>query len=320
MKRILLYTFLICTHLNNSYGQDIIGGEATYLFVGNNSYEFNFYLYTQTSMGINHPIISSSLGNLLGSDINQLNDITEWHYTLTYTYSGNGVYHVTATDSFRIASIQNIINSETTSLTFELPIIINPFIGTNTSPVFVNKQTDVTINGNNYVHSAAAFDPDGDSLSYSIVPCSAPNYSFPPGATIDSSSGLFQMPITSGIYAINIKVEEWRTGAVIGNTFRGMLIDSGIISGFSTQSIKNLYDIYPNPFTSYICITQHNQSMGISKYSVKNILGQTIINSNGRDISADSVNKIDLSFLEKGIYFIELIIDGNRVVDRIVKD
>jgi hypothetical protein len=157
MKKIIYLILVIYVTPVICLSQDIRGGEIRFSHVNNLTESFDIYLYTQTSLGINHSTISvdGNVGTLTGTSINLPNDITEWHYLSVHTFPGTGVYTISAQDSFRIAFIQNINNSSLESIYLQSQFNISAVLGTNSSPVLMNKQTDVFKNGNYFVH-----DPD----------------------------------------------------------------------------------------------------------------------------------------------------------------
>ena len=89
-----------------------------------------------------------------------------------------------------------------------------------------------------YCYNLSAYDPDGDSLSYSLVPCrgegclemSIPNiYNYPQVVgggelTIDSITGTlcWVNPEIQGEYNIAIKISEYRSGIYIGAVLQDM--------------------------------------------------------------------------------------------------
>lgn len=90
----------------------------------------------------------------------------------------------------------------------------------NSSPVFLNPLIDNGCTGECYTHNPVAYDEDGDSLSYTLVPCYANGapivgYTFPDGVTAESinhGTGTFEWCSTASIctYNIAILVEQWR--------------------------------------------------------------------------------------------------------------
>ena len=121
MIRLILIIITFFITLSFVYGQDIKGGEIRSYRNGidssDNTFTFNVYLYTQSSMGINHSTIYVYMGDggqpipVSGTSMYLYNDISEWHYAFNHTYLGNGFYNLHISDSFRIVGIQNITNS-----------------------------------------------------------------------------------------------------------------------------------------------------------------------------------------------------------------
>jgi hypothetical protein len=215
MKKLILLFALTVFSLQFSGAQDIRGGEIRIQYITGLQYRFDVYLYTQTSLAMDHSVIAFNngfgTGALTGISTNLLDDFTEWHYVDTVTYPGNGVYDIYAADSFRVASIQNINNSSTEGILLSAILQINANIGSNSSPVLMSSQSTVNFSGGYFTHNPMASDPDGDTLHFSLVPTSSVSYSSPPGITIDSVTGIVQMPDAPGIYAINIRIDQLRT-------------------------------------------------------------------------------------------------------------
>ncbi len=323
MIRYIIISFFIT--FSFAKGQDIRGGEIRSYWNGtdssDNTYSFNVYLYTQTSIGINHSTIFVNPGNgqtisVSGSSQNLAQDITEWHYMFNYTYLGNGIYNIQISDSFRIAGIQNITNSSLESIYLQSPIIINPFLGWNSSPQFQDRQTDVFNNSGYFVHSASAYDPESDSLSYSLVPATSTSYSFPTGATINPVTGDFLMPFTPGIYAINIRVDEWRSGVNIGTTYREMILDSNTILGANYLNSRNsFFTISPNPVNDQIYIILC-ENISNATYKIFNLEGQKLLHSDKLSVK----NNINISHLATGIYLLEISIGSKIQRQKFIKE
>ncbi len=317
MIRLILIIITFFITLSFVYGQDIKGGEIRSYRNGidssDNTFTFNVYLYTQSSMGINHSTIYVYMGDggqpipVSGTSMYLYNDISEWHYAFNHTYLGNGFYNLHISDSFRIVGIQNITNSSLESIYLQSPIIINPFLGWNSSPQFQDRQTAVFNNSGYFVHNASAFDPEGDSLSYSLVPATSTSYSFPTGATINPITGDFQMPFASGIYAINIRIDEWRSGVIVGTTYREMVLDSNTIIGVNNINSENpIFTILPNPVHDVLHLI-FRENVSVASTSIFNLEGQEVL----RMSKISTNNQIDISSFANGIYFLE-INDGSK--------
>ena len=69
-------------------------------------------------------------------------------------------------EDFRNANIINMDDSGNTTFFVESLVVIDPFYGTNSSPILTVPPIDYAAVGALFIHNAGAFDPDGDSLSY----------------------------------------------------------------------------------------------------------------------------------------------------------
>ena len=118
----------------------------------------------------------------------------------------------------------------------ETEIVINPFVGANNSVQLLNPPIDKGCVGKVYVHNPAAYDPDGDSLSYQLVVCKGaggydiPGYSYPMASdtfAINPITGdiFWRTPVLQGEYNIAFVITEWRFGLKVGSVRRDMQIE-----------------------------------------------------------------------------------------------
>ncbi|MBU2650248.1 MAG: gliding motility-associated C-terminal domain-containing protein, partial [Bacteroidetes bacterium] len=153
-----------------------------------------------------------------------------------HTYSSPGTYTIWLEDPNRNAGIQNIPNSVNIPLYIDTEILINPFLGYNSSPVLLNPPIDNGCVGQLYVHNPGAYDADGDSLSYRFITCRGggglpiPGYTLPPATdsiVINPITGdvFWDAPTKQGEFNLAILVEEWRNGVKIGSVTRDMQIN-----------------------------------------------------------------------------------------------
>ncbi len=82
-------------------------------------------------------------------------------------------------------------------------------------------------------------------------------------------------------------------------------------TGISEHENNFPFYIFPNPASDFISIHSNNTEQ-IGMVTIKDVLGKTIF-------STDKT-VIDLSQLDKGIYFMELIADNNRYVTRLLRN
>ncbi len=96
--------------------------------------------------------------------------------------------------------------------------------------------------------------------------------------------------------------------------------DSTIASGLNDAIINSNVLVYPNPFYSQISIVIQKQNLKQATFVIKNVLGQTIFSKQENNLSSNYTKTIDLSFLSKGIYLLDVISGGERTVKKIVKE
>lgn len=216
-------------------------GEITYTHVSGLTYEFKIITYTYTPSLADRPEIDVYWGDGSFSTIsrsqktNLANNISLNVYIAQHTFPSSGNFSVTFEDPNRNAGIVNIPNSVNIPFFLETIININPFLGPNSSPVLLNPPIDNGCTQIPYYHNPGAYDPDGDSLSYSLIHCRGyesediPGYSYPSTSnifSIDAYTGelTWDAPITAGEYNIAILIKEWRNGILVGSVVRDMQI------------------------------------------------------------------------------------------------
>ncbi len=160
-----------------------------------------------------------------------------------HTYSGAlPFYVVSIIDPNRVGGIINICGSVNIPFYVEDTLrIFNPsLIGFNNSPVLLTPPIDYANIDEVFYHNPAAFDPDGDSLTFELVPpmqgerLVVPCYRYPdqvnPGIdnniSINRFTGelIWDSPKATGVYNIAILVREYRNGILMGTLLRDMQI------------------------------------------------------------------------------------------------
>lgn len=216
-------------------------GEISYTYISGLTYEFTITTYTYTPSLADRPEIEIFWGDGTSSTVARTektdleNQISKNVYVTQHTFSGSGLFTVSFEDPNRNAGIVNIPGSVEIPFYIETVININPFLGGNSSPQLMNPPIDNGCTGVIYYHNPGAFDPDGDSLSYSLITCAGydgepiPGYSMPNASnsiTIDPVTGdlIWDCPTMAGEYNIAILITEWRNGKVISKMVRDMQI------------------------------------------------------------------------------------------------
>ncbi len=217
--------------------------EITYRHISGYKYEFTLICYTYTDSPADRPSLDLSWGDGTGSTLPRIikqpvpgkPDITKNVYTGEHTFQTPGIFQVSMEDPNRNAGVVNIPLSVNVPMYISTTIVVNPLIGPNNSPVLTFPPIDEGCIGVPFYHNPGAFDPDGDSLSYELIPCRGENgqniigYSYPSASTsftIDPYTGTltWNTPIMQGEYNVAILIKEFRFGVMISAITRDMQI------------------------------------------------------------------------------------------------
>lgn len=166
------------------------------------------------------------------------NIIVQNIYTTTHEYRIDGSYLINIIDQNRVDGIVNINlgNSQYIAFYVESLLKINQSIGPNRSPILTKPPIDNGCLNRRYYHNPSAYDPDGDSLVFSLIPPKqamgqeVPNYETPKSSNdifkIDPINGQLEWdaPILAGIYNIAILIREYRKNILVGYVVRDMQI------------------------------------------------------------------------------------------------
>lgn len=256
---VLAYIFMLNISL---YATHQRAGEITYKHLNNLTYEVTITTYTFAPSAADRCELTLNWGDGENSIIPRSNgpsgitpagiscehvgemvgkDIRKNVYIGVHTYPSASTYRIWLEDPNRNMGIQNIPNSVDVPLYIETLLIINPFLGNNSSPQLLLPPIDNGCIGVPYLHNPGAFDPNGDSLSFKLVtPRGAGGlniigYKLPnevdelnPGTfIIDATTGdiLWQNPTIQGEYNFAFIIEEWRNGVRIGYVTRDMQVN-----------------------------------------------------------------------------------------------
>jgi gliding motility-associated-like protein len=216
-------------------------GEITYRHISNLTYEFTMVTYTYSLSPADRPTLTMDWGDGTSSVVNRIqkvslpNQVNMNLYKATHTFAGQGSFVVSMEDPNRNGGVVNIPNSINVPFYIETVLVINPFIGSNNSPVLLNPPIDNGCVGSPFLHNPSAYDPDGDSISYELIHCKGEDgndikgYTYPAASqsfSIDPVTGTLSWinPIYQGEYNVAILIKEWRNGVMIGSLIRDMQI------------------------------------------------------------------------------------------------
>ena len=262
MKKLVLFA-LLCGIAFTAFATHNRAGEITYRHISGYTYEITVTTYTKES---SKPADKCSLtvhfgdgdtsvfyringqkGTLCGGTIPEGEivgvDIKKNIYRGTHTYPGPNNYVITMEDPNRNANICNFSGSSSDQISFFLrtELQINAFLKPNNSPVLLNPPIDNGCIGECFEHNPGAFDPEGDSLYYTLVPCYGNGvpiavFRFPENMTPESINHfngdlIWCTPTTACQYNVAILIEEWRLlegkRYRIGSVLRDIQIDVG---------------------------------------------------------------------------------------------
>ena len=216
--------------------------EITYICIGGNAYEFTLTTYNVPNAAWEQrDSLLIKWGD--GSEayirrttwINLGDNCVKNTYRSVHNYSSPGTYVISMEDANRNYGVVNVPNSVSVPMYIESELVINPYLGTNNSVQLLNAPIDKGCVGKLYLHNPAAYDPDGDSLSFRLLPCKGmygmeiPGYTYPQYSQcfeIDPVTGelRWENPLVQGEYNVAFIVEEWRRGVKIGSVIRDMQI------------------------------------------------------------------------------------------------
>lgn len=224
-------------------------GEITYKQISGYTFEITVTTFTNTkpttdgTIPADRPSLTVIWGDDTYSEVdrNLYIDLPDYYRKNTYisnhTYPGPGTYKIYVEDPNRNEGVENIPNSVLVVFSISTILQINPLLGVNNTPVLLNPPVDKAATYQKFIHNPAAYDPDGDSLSYELTVCTGEDgeaiasYTYPPSTHtpiyIDSVKGdlVWDAPPKAGIYNVAFFINEWRKGVKIGKITRDMQIE-----------------------------------------------------------------------------------------------
>lgn len=265
-------------------------GEITYTHLEGNTYRVTITTYTKASAEADRPYLKIRWGdessNVTDAQLDSLwrvngsgngenigNDTKKNLYIGDHTYAGPGSFIISVEDPNRNGGIVNINNGEdsgdeggksSTSImavfSIQTLLVISPGQnGHNNSVQLLYPPLDRACLNQIWEHNPVAFDPDGDQLIYSFVPCTGEDGQVLEGwespedftssttdeLTINTSNGdiSWNTPLVAGEYNIAIKISEYRNGDLVGFVIRDMQI-TVVICPNQPPVISPLEDTY----------------------------------------------------------------------------
>ncbi len=246
MKRSAALLFLILNSLI-LFATHNRAGEITYRQISDLTYEITVTTFTYTLSFADRQQLDVSFGDNSVSSAPRVNGPNNFGeilpnfykkniYIVNHTYPGPGIYKIVMQDPNRNQGVKNIPNSVNVIFSISTILTINPAIGRDNTPVLLNPPYDKAAYHYLFIHNPAAFDPDGDSLSYELTVCTRedakpiPGYTLPPSTDslyVNAVTGdlVWNTPADSGKFNVAMNIIEWRGGKKIGIVERDMQIE-----------------------------------------------------------------------------------------------
>jgi gliding motility-associated-like protein len=241
MKKFLAMIFLSVSFME-LYATHNRAGEITYVQLSDLTYEITITTFTYTLSFADRPMLEVDWGDNSKSTAPRIEKVTLPNYynrnvyKIKHTFPGPAVYKLVVQDPNRNAGVKNIPNSVNVVFSISTILTVNPGIGRNSTPILLNPPYDKAALGYVFIHNPAAYDPDGDSLSYKLTVCTREDgkpiegYTLPPAThsiRVDSLSGdlIWDTPADTGIYNVAMEIQEWRNGKKISVVIRDMQIE-----------------------------------------------------------------------------------------------
>lgn len=340
--KILLSVFIISLHFSSLSAQGIwatqlikksfqdrVTAEVELFRFGNTEMEDNIFLNwgdgTTTALGI--------VGNAYYPSLN----LTRATYHGMHVYDSSGLYELSFVDSFLVEGVANIENSGQQLLHFKdtvqvfadyVPYEFNEFPNFLALPP---DQNDFLSSENGEVKFGSTFPTEiytqVEEFQFSIVPFPAEGYTPPPGELyMDHNILVWDKPVSPGVYALCVKVREFRDAYEEGQhpMFMGtahwavmVKVDSSmLVSTYAPSLLQGVLSVYPNP-------TQETLHLQLSHFKADNALLQ-VMNLQGQTLHQESLqlspaiegHEIDLRGWPAGVYVLSIQAEGSAPVVR----
>jgi photosystem II stability/assembly factor-like uncharacterized protein len=97
--------------------------------------------------------------------------------------------------------------------------------------------------------------------------------------------------------------------------------EDGAVTVMDNSSLeKSLVHIFPNPYVSDLSITVQKSNLKNATIILRNILGETIYTKEEKGISNFYTGRLELGWTSPGVYFLEVIADGERIVNKLIRN
>lgn len=199
-------------------------------------------------------------------------------YETTYIFPSADSYEIYYSDVSRIDNIINLSNSGSTSFFVNAKLSVNTNLAPNRSPVINNDTVLTACAQQPWFNNLDITDPDGDSLSFSLVNClqydppsipvpiTATGFGFPgivgggyfrvgPMGNVlwDNASSML------GPYSYAVEIKEWRNGIQIGIVIYDAIVfvlPNNCLVSSAVPLPEALITAFPNPAGERVTVTE----------------------------------------------------------------
>lgn len=270
---LLLLTLLAGSKLP-VWGQQIQGAELTYTLDAANPLKIRIQLTTYTDFS--HTIPDNFQATIyVGPNRIQAerhrrhllpNGYYQNIYLLDYVFAVAGSYLISFSQANRAPNLVNLPDSDKQPYWISSRVVLDPNgLSNHHSIRLLSNPVQVVPVGKTTRHHLGAYDPEGDSLAFELIPSlqgastSVQGYRLPGFVAINSHTGelLYTRPTAPGHYALAVKITEYRHQKAIGFLIRDFTImvleqtaafaQSLTVSPGAGTSISAQNDIYVSP-------------------------------------------------------------------------
>lgn len=304
MKSIIF--FLVFFWLSTAFATHNMSGYISYSHISGLTYKITAVTFTNnTPNSADRPVLGITYGD--GSPIDSIIRTSRKSgnygfgssykniYVGQHTYTTNGKYTIALEDPNRSIGLLNVSNSIDQAFYISCTLDISGQ-QSNNSPIFYGIEPFGIPAGSIFTLNLAAFDPDGDFLSYGFVPAKADSgnpllgYILPPGATINNETGEFRWdtPNQIGLFLFSIEIAECRDGKQIGSVTYDMVVD--ISSNIVEPKFADMSNWQQDAKGNYILNAMPNQPINLT-LSFEDVMADSIqFVAMGQPLSVSNAN------------------------------
>lgn len=247
-------------------------------------------------------------------------------YTGSFTHTGPGYAPSWVLDTFRIANVRNIENSNKQPIYVFCRQYIDNITRINESIKVYNFPPQLTLVGDRVYYDPQVKDPDSDSLSFHLLSCfteSTSSYYIPGNVTFSSSNGEISLSADSiGFYAFCVEIREWKKGTtgiyqVAHSTLFDYVLDVSATVGLLEDGSCKEVTVFPNPSIDRVYLQIDSCfSEAPTDFIIYDLKAEVVLS--GRFPSADN-NMIEISGLTPGLYFIRITMGDEYHIEKFAK-